>query len=86
MNCSLDSSTYEENMKLWPPPLTMIIFSVLQVAAFAVDVLHLKCVDSYGMKTEYSPLSCFQGRHPGTGVDWPLNQRTRCKDIHLLSQ
>lgn len=75
-------------MKLWPPPLTMIIFSILQVAAFAVDVLHLKYVYMlrYALKTEYSPLSCFQGRPPGTGVNWSLNQGARSQDIHLLSE
>ena len=33
-------------MTFWPPPLTMIIFSILEVIAFVVDIVHLKDYDN----------------------------------------
>ncbi|XP_035793364.1 uncharacterized protein LOC118467221 isoform X2 [Anopheles albimanus] len=30
---------YESSMKLWPPPLTMIIFSIMEVIFFVVDIV-----------------------------------------------
>ncbi|XP_055612378.1 rhomboid-related protein 2-like [Uranotaenia lowii] len=33
-------SEYEQSMSLWPPPLTMLVFSVVQVISFVVDIIY----------------------------------------------
>lgn len=31
---------YESQMRFFPPPLTMVIFSIIEVIFFVVDILH----------------------------------------------
>ncbi|XP_052899552.1 rhomboid-related protein 2 [Anopheles moucheti] len=40
---------YEQSMKLWPPPLMMIIFSILEVIFFVIDIV--KTQDHNGTST-----------------------------------
>uniref|UniRef100_A0A182NNA5 Rhomboid-like protein n=1 Tax=Anopheles dirus TaxID=7168 RepID=A0A182NNA5_9DIPT len=40
---------YEQSMKLWPPPLMMIIFSILEIIFFVVDIV--KTQDQNGTNT-----------------------------------
>uniref|UniRef100_A0AAG5D176 EF-hand domain-containing protein n=1 Tax=Anopheles atroparvus TaxID=41427 RepID=A0AAG5D176_ANOAO len=40
---------YEQNMKFWPPPLMMIVFSILEIVFFVVDII--KTQNHYGTST-----------------------------------
>lgn len=35
---------YENQMKFFPPPLTMVIFSIIEVVFFVVDIIYFKWV------------------------------------------
>ncbi|XP_053676681.1 protein rhomboid [Anopheles nili] len=36
---------YEENMKFWPPPLVMVIFSIMEIIFFVVDIVKTQETD-----------------------------------------
>lgn len=35
---------YEKQMSVCPPPLTMVIFSIIEIIMFLVDVIYFQCV------------------------------------------
>lgn len=57
-NADVVDGHYEDQMKFWPPPLTMIIFSALELTCFIADIVlteeykaGIENIQTYGQKT-----------------------------------
>lgn len=57
MNFNVIDGAYERSMKFCPPPLTMIIFSIIEIVMFLVDIIYFQWVFEWHLIIVYKYLT-----------------------------